>query len=133
MNQFLHRGSFLENSEFVIALVVHTGMDTKLIKNLGQYRFKRSRFEVVLNYVLVFNLSLALILSLIGAFQNAYWTANHIEAHQYIFEKMDAQTGTTLTSVKAFFSFYLIVNSFVPLDLLCVLEISKLVYTPYME
>jgi len=25
------------------------------------------------------------------------------------------------------------VNSFVPLDLLCVLEISKLVYTPYME
>jgi magnesium-transporting ATPase (P-type) len=41
--------------------------------------------------------------------------------------------GPTMASIKAFFSFYLIVNSFVPLDLLVALEISKLVYTPYME
>ena len=38
-----------------------------------------------------------------------------------------------MTSFKAFFSFYLIVNSFVPLDLLVALEISKLVYTPVIE
>jgi magnesium-transporting ATPase (P-type) len=68
LNQFIHRGSFLENSGYVVALVVHTGAESKLIMNLGQYRFKRSAFEKILNWVLVFNLSLALVLSLIGAF-----------------------------------------------------------------
>lgn len=33
----------------------------------------------------------------------------------------------------AFFRVYLIVNSFVPLDLLAMLEISKLIFTPIME
>ena len=35
--------------------------------------------------------------------------------------------------IKNFMSIYLIVNQFVPLDLLVVLEISKLVYTGVME
>lgn len=30
LNSFLWRGSFLENSESVIALVIHTGSETKL-------------------------------------------------------------------------------------------------------
>jgi len=133
LNQFLHRGCFVENSNFVIALVIHTGVESKLIMNLGQYRFKKSRFESILNYVLVFNLCLALLLSTIASFQNAWWTEGHIQDHQYIYEKLDVKTGSSLSAAKAFFSFYLIVNSFVPLDLLVALEISKLVYTPYME
>ena len=31
MNQFLHSGAILENSEKVLAMVIHTGTDTKLI------------------------------------------------------------------------------------------------------
>ena len=47
----------------------------------------------------------------------------------------DVTMGDTLTlfSVKAFFSFYLIVNSFVPLDLIAGLAISKLIYTGFIE
>lgn len=85
LNQFLHRGSYLENSEYCYALVVHTGMDTKLIKNLGQYRFKRSRFETVLNYVLIFNLLLAIVFAVAGSIANGIWTEAHINTHLYIF------------------------------------------------
>ena len=34
LNQFLHRGSYIENSGHVIALVVYTGTESKLIMNL---------------------------------------------------------------------------------------------------
>ena len=88
LNQFLHRGSFLENSDFVQALVVHTGPESKLIMNLGQYRFKRSRFETVLNYILVFNLGLAITFAFCGAVMNGIWTSDHIETHLYIFQQM---------------------------------------------
>lgn len=39
--QFLHRGATIRNSGKVLALVVYTGTDTKLIKNFGKYKFKR--------------------------------------------------------------------------------------------
>ena len=49
--QFLHRGAIIRNSERVLALVVYTGKDTKLIKNFGTYKFKRPRFEKLLNII----------------------------------------------------------------------------------
>ena len=45
LNQFLHRGSYIENSGHVIAMVVYTGVDSKLILNLGKYVYKMSSFE----------------------------------------------------------------------------------------
>lgn len=65
-NSFLHRGSFLENSGSVLGLVVYTGTETKLIMNLGKYKFKQSQFEKVLNGILCFNLACAIILSIIN-------------------------------------------------------------------
>ena len=67
LNQFLHRGSFIENSGHVIAMVVYTGTDTKLILNLGQYIFKMSSFEKILNYIYIINLCMALLIGFITA------------------------------------------------------------------
>ena len=66
LNQFLHRGAFIENSDYVLALVVHTGEVSKLIMNLGGYSFKRSRFERVLNMLLIGNLCLSLTCTTLG-------------------------------------------------------------------
>lgn len=65
-NSFLHRGSFLENSGSVVGLVVYTGTETKLMMNLGKYKFKQSQFEKVLNGILCFNLACAIILAIIN-------------------------------------------------------------------
>jgi phospholipid-translocating ATPase len=52
LNQFLHRGTTLKNSGRVLAMVVYTGTDTKLIKNFGNYKFKRPQFENLLNVII---------------------------------------------------------------------------------
>jgi magnesium-transporting ATPase (P-type) len=126
----LHRGSFLKNSTFVVALVVFTGINSKLVMNLGKYRHKKSRLEVLLNFVILCNLIVALALGVLGAILNHFWVSTHFQQADYIFFK---STPSPSISVKAFFSFFLILNSFVPLDLLVILEISKLWYTPFME
>ena len=41
---------------------------------------------MILNYILVGNLLLALVLAIIGAILNKSWTDSHIETHRYIFE-----------------------------------------------
>jgi magnesium-transporting ATPase (P-type) len=107
--------------------------------NLGGYNFKRSRFEKILNMILVGNLMLTLTCTTLGtlgcmAFNNANWHRN------YLFEKIninldggfdDSELG--FWTLKAFFRFYLVVNSFVPLDLLVIIELSKLFYTNFIE
>ena len=41
--QFIPKGSTLKLSDYVYCIVIYTGKETKLIQNLGIYRFKRSQ------------------------------------------------------------------------------------------
>ena len=128
LNQFLHRGSYIENSGHVVALVVYTGTDSKLIMNLGKYVFKMSSFEKILNRIMVINLLLAITIALLSAIVTVVWTNNNIDEMTHIYEDYDKSGHYFI----GFFRIYLIVNSFVPLDLLAMLEISKLMFTPIM-
>jgi len=74
---------------------------------------------------------LAVLIALITAVLSLWWIGDEEKRANmsYIFEDFDSSNYF----LKAFFRQYLIVNSFVPLDLLAMLEISKLVFTPKMS
>ena len=131
LEEFLHCGSFVENSGHVYALVCYTGSDTKLIMNLGQYIYKRSSFDKILNWILVGNLMLALCLATVIAILYAGWfNETSAEGWDYLWYDVG---DNSIGWLKAWFRVYLIVNSFVPLDLLFMLELSKLLFSPSME
>lgn len=85
MQQFLHRGSVLENTENVLAFVLYTGAETKLIMNQGKYNFKRSRSERNLNLIMLVNLFISILLVVSGAMMNYFFTLEHYKEHTYIF------------------------------------------------
>jgi magnesium-transporting ATPase (P-type) len=60
---FLHRGAVLRNSDAVFALVTQTGVQTKIIMNEGKYRSKFSKVEKALNWFLILNVCIMLILA----------------------------------------------------------------------
>ena len=74
---------------------------------------------------------LAVLIALITAVLSLWWIGDEEKRANmsYIFEDFDSSNFF----LKAFFRQYLIVNSFVPLDLLAMLEISKLIFTPKMS
>ena len=76
----MHRGSYIENSGHVIAMVVYTGTDSKLILNLGKYVFKMSSFEQILNRIMVINLLLAITIAIFTAIAAKVWN-NDNRAH----------------------------------------------------
>lgn len=53
IQQFLQRGSTLSNTDWAIGLVVYSGRDTKLMKNLGKHKYKQSHIEKSLNRVVI--------------------------------------------------------------------------------
>lgn len=109
-------------------MVTYSGIDSKLILNLGKYIYKMSSFEKILNRIMVINLLIAITIAIVTAIFAKVWNDNHRE-HQYIFESYE-DGGEYFILL---FRIYLIVNSFVPLDLLAMLEISKLMFTPLMQ
>lgn len=67
----LLRGTSLQNTEEVIGLVVYTGMDSKIMLNLGNVRNKVNRFETMINWI---QLILAVLLFfMVLACGIAYW------------------------------------------------------------
>lgn len=110
-------------------MVTYTGTDSKLILNLGKYVYKMSSFDTILNRIMVLNLLMAIVIALITAGFYIVFANNHLD-HEYLFQGYEDKGGKYFV---ALFRAYLIVNSFVPLDLLAMLEISKLMFTPIMQ
>lgn len=74
---------------------------------------------------------MALILAIINILLYRNFTRHHIKVGdtKYLLWKFDSKGA----GIKNFMSVYLIVNQFVPLDLLVAIELSKLIYTGLME
>ena len=79
---------------------------------------------LVLNVILMLSMASSL------AFANYAFTDRNYEKYDYLFER-GPSAGELAFS--AFFSFYLILNSFIPLELPIIIEISKFLTTYFMQ
>ena len=64
------------------------------------------------------------------AYMSYLFADENSETHTYIFE--DAESANVM-ALKAFGSFFLLNNSFIPLDLAVGLEMGKYIYIHFME
>ena len=124
------RGAHVRNSECLYLLVLYTGNDTKLVLNQGSYRFKQSHVDQMINKVLLVNIVLLLLLCVIMAQFNYLFASENYDSHSYIFAK--GETAEILAA-KSLGSFFLINNSFIPLDLAVGLEMGKFMYIYFMH
>ena len=133
MKQFLHRGATLSNSDKVRGIVVHTASDCKLIMNQGKYRFKQSKLYKGINYLMIFNI--VLILSFAALFATMYsGFAQQWQRAEYLFYVAEGEKDETqMQAVNVFFSCYLLLNQFVPLELLIILEMVQIFVVVFIE
>lgn len=77
IKMFLHRGAVLRNSGAVYALVTQTGVQSKLIMNLGRYSYKVSKIEAMLNYFSAINLASMLFMAAMLTIANYNFVENY--------------------------------------------------------
>ena len=53
----------MKNSGHIDAVVIYTGINTKLVLNQGKYKFKISQLDKAINVVTLFNLVLMLLMA----------------------------------------------------------------------
>lgn len=108
-----------------------TGNDTKIIMNQGKYKFKKSLNEKIVNIFLAWNVFLMLIPMGLSLMSICYsFVSTHLN-HTYLFPESDY--SPIVAMLQAYGSFYLLDNSFIPLDLVVLVDTAKIAYAIVME
>lgn len=69
----------------MLGLVVYTGTDTKLVQNFGTYKFKKPKFEQLLNIISAVQALIFFASCTILTIGNHYWNKKYYDHYGYIF------------------------------------------------
>ena len=128
MQQFLHRSAIIKNSGKVLALVVATGKQTKILLNTGESRFKRSSLATRLNKILAVNAGMIFSLAALLGGMNYWWSKTHWH-HLYLGIEPE---NFRRNAVAVTLSGYIMVIQLIPFDIEWCQEQNKLFYTYFM-
>jgi len=123
-NEFLLKGSILKNTNWIIGIVVYTGMNNKIILNSKKPRLKMSKVEkslnIYLSLVFIFLIICCLICSIIHKFEYSL--------HQKYYDNfIFISNSPNMESFIIFFTYFLLLNTMIPISLIVSTEIIKLI------
>ena len=124
INQMLYKGSFLKNTDWVLAIVLYTGLKNKIILNSEKPRMKLSQIEKKMSVYLIYIFILQIILSIFCSIMNKVSYVKHKKFYK-IFIKYSK--NSSLESFISFFTYFLLLNTLIPISLIVTLEIVKVI------
>ena len=128
INQLLLKGSNLKNTEWILGVVVYTGKDSKLMMNSQKSRTKRSRVEKELNIIIFFILIAQLFICLTLAMTMLIRDSSNDDDQDYYLGSGNSDEEFYIN----FFSYFLLLNTMIPISLIVTLEIIKVFQCIFM-
>ena len=122
-NGFLLKGSILKNTNWILGVVVYTGMENKIILNSKKPRLKISKIEKRLNYYLLFVFCFLMICC---SFCSVFHHFEYKEHINYYDNFILIERSSNTESFIVFFTYFLLLNTFIPISLVVSLEIIKM-------
>ncbi|KAK5878527.1 hypothetical protein CesoFtcFv8_023926 [Champsocephalus esox] len=124
LDNMLLRGCTIRNTEESHGLVIFAGADTKIMRNSGKTRFKRTKIDELMNYM-VYSIFVLLILVAAGlAIGHAFWYDEIGSKAWYLFDgkNQDANHRGFLS----FWGYIIVLNTMVPISLYVSVEVIRL-------
>nr|XP_046162951.1 phospholipid-transporting ATPase IC-like [Oncorhynchus gorbuscha] len=124
LDNMMLRGCRIRNTDECHGLVIFAGADTKIMRNGGKTRFKRTKIDELMNYM-VYTIFVILVLLCAGlAIGNTFWYEEVGSKAWYLYDGND-QTA----SYRGFLSFWgyiIVLNTMVPISLYVSVEVIRL-------
>ncbi|XP_018558087.1 phospholipid-transporting ATPase IC [Lates calcarifer] len=124
LDNMLLRGCKVRNTEECHGLVIFAGADTKIMRNGGKTRFKRTKIDELMNYM-VYTIFVLLILVAAGlAIGHTFWYEEIGSKAWYLYDAKGQDA-----SYRGFLSFWgyiIVLNTMVPISLYVSVEVIRL-------
>ena len=126
LDNLLLRGSRVKNTDWVFALVLYTGDDTKLVLNLRPPPSKRSHVELRLNAYLVWIFVILMTLCILGSGLSGYYNSKLAESALYLDLHRTSPTWHEGAKFYAFgfCTFLILLNVYIPMSLYVCIELA---------
>ncbi|RHZ79825.1 hypothetical protein Glove_140g13 [Diversispora epigaea] len=127
INNLLLRAHVIRNTEWVIAITVYTGVETKIMLNSGETPSKRSRIDKEMNFEVILNFIILIILALICAIGSGLSLKVIGDRYGYnIVENIDSNRDSIgFASFLTFWSGLIIFQNILPISLYISIEFVK--------
>lgn len=124
INNLLLRGCSLQNTEWVLGVVVFTGQETKIMLNAGITPSKRSRITRELNWNVIYNFIILFFMCLVsGIVQGITWSQTENSITYFEFGSIGGKPS--LDGFITFWAAVILFQNLVPISLYISLEIIK--------
>nr|XP_033789630.1 phospholipid-transporting ATPase IC [Geotrypetes seraphini]XP_033789640.1 phospholipid-transporting ATPase IC [Geotrypetes seraphini]XP_033789649.1 phospholipid-transporting ATPase IC [Geotrypetes seraphini]XP_033789659.1 phospholipid-transporting ATPase IC [Geotrypetes seraphini]XP_033789667.1 phospholipid-transporting ATPase IC [Geotrypetes seraphini]XP_033789675.1 phospholipid-transporting ATPase IC [Geotrypetes seraphini]XP_033789682.1 phospholipid-transporting ATPase IC [Geotrypetes s len=125
-DKILLRGCKIRNTDYCHGLVIFAGADTKIMRNGGKTRLKRTKIDSLMNYM-VYTIFVLLILSSAGlAIGQTFWEdqLGKKNVSWYLFDGYDY--SPSYRGFLAFWGYIIVLNTMVPISLYVSVEVIRL-------
>lgn len=122
-DQFLHRGCVLQNTEWLVGVVIYAGHDTKLMRNMRDTPMKSTRLEASVNRQIVFMFVLLLAMATITSVCFLVGRLYLFHTHSYLFP--DRVSLSPLDWLMKLCTFILLYHNLIPISLYVTLELVR--------
>ena len=124
IKEFILKGSILRNSNWIAGVIVYTGMNNKIILNSKQPRTKISQVEKCMNNYLIYVFIFLIICCFLCSLLHYFGYKKHISFYNnFILITRSPFEESFLT----FFTYFLLLNTMIPISLIVTLEIIKII------
>ncbi|KAF8976760.1 hypothetical protein BGZ46_007983 [Entomortierella lignicola] len=124
INNMLLRGHVIRNTHWVIAVIVATGTDTKIMLNSGETPSKRSRIEKTMNVQVAINFAILLILCIVCAVGSTINDRRWRKTGAADLWDMSSHTAV-IDAIITFFTSLIIFQNIIPISLYISIEFVK--------
>ena len=128
--EFILKGSILRNTNWIVGVVVYTGMNNKIILNSKKPRMKISQIEKRMNNYLIYVFIVLMICCFIcSILHNEGYKHNKNFYENFIHLQRSPMTESFIT----FFTYFLLLNTMIPISLIVTIEIIKMIQGFFIE
>lgn len=122
ISNFVPRGCVLKQTQFVLALVVYTGENTKIIMNSAKPRYKYTEIDRFLSYFVIFSIAFLVGLSILFTVLSYFYNRRN-GSQGYL--QLDQESKKFVYYFCQVLSWVLVINYFIPLSLYSSLDIVR--------
>ncbi|XP_049609868.1 phospholipid-transporting ATPase IH isoform X2 [Syngnathus scovelli] len=123
----LLRGATLKNTDYIYAVAIYTGMETKMALNYQSKSQKRSAVEKSMNAYLVVYLCILIIKAIINTVLKYAWQADPIRDEPWYDQRteVERQRNIVIRAFTDFLAFMVLFNYIIPVSMYVTVEMQK--------
>ncbi|CAM4680959.1 unnamed protein product [Lepidochelys olivacea] len=130
--KILLRGCRIRNTETCYGLVIYAGLDSKIMKNCGKIKMKKTKLDRLMDRLVIVIFVMLVITSLCLAFAAGFWAVKFHTQHSYL----SALYVGTSPATQAFFTFWgfmILLSIIIPMSMYITFEFIYMVNSCFID